>query len=275
MLEFNAAAFYQAISTIRRAQGMLAVMKEEPSEGFSMDAIVDGGPETGLLEHMAPLNEALRTLGAKMAKIMSDRIVKSVQGGALRWSELFEMMEGLDSRLRDELTLHTLFVLEDRHVGYYAPAEPLFGLDFETKFPSGAFELDEAAKCLALNRTTAAVFHLMRMMEIGLKATAACLAIAVPTRGGARNWGGMLGEIKTEIDRRDAAAPRIWATASDQDFFAETHASLDAVRVAWRNPTMHVEKMYSEEVAEHIYGAVRGFMRKLASRCDEDGNPRA
>ena len=38
---------------------------------------------------------------------------------------------------------------------------------------------------------------------------------------------------------------------------------------------MHVESKYTDDEAEHILMAVRGFMKKLASRCDEEGNPKA
>jgi hypothetical protein len=38
---------------------------------------------------------------------------------------------------------------------------------------------------------------------------------------------------------------------------------------------MHVEKKYTKDEAEHIFVAVKGFMKKLASRCDEDGLPLA
>jgi hypothetical protein len=38
---------------------------------------------------------------------------------------------------------------------------------------------------------------------------------------------------------------------------------------------MHVEKRYSDDEAEHIFVAVKGFMKKLADRCDEEGNPKA
>src|SRR5271170_1621727 len=53
-----------------------------------------------------------------------------------------------------------------------------------------------------------------------------------------------------------------------------TIISLDAVRVAWRNTTMHVENKYTQEEAENIFIAVKGFMKKLASRCDENGDPK-
>ena len=85
----------------------------------------------------------------------------------------------------------------------------------------------------------------------------------------------MLRKIKDELDRRSQQKPKQWSTFHDQVLFANLHASLDAVRNVWRNTTMHVEKKYTSEEAEEICGAVRGFMRKLSDRCDEQGLPLA
>jgi hypothetical protein len=61
--------------------------------------------------------------------------------------------------------------------------------------------------------------------------------------------------------------------AGDKEFFEELHASLDAVRNPWRNATMHVERKYTDDEADHIFVAAKGFMAKLASRGDENGQP--
>lgn len=157
----------------------------------------------------------------------------------------------------------------------YSGGAALFGADVASKFASGvAFEIDEAAKCLALGRSTAAVFHLMRVMEIGVRAPCACLGMPEPT-GNGKNWGNMLSALKTEMERRKRQSPPQWSQLSDPAFFAEIHVSLDAVKNVWRNATMHIENKYTQEEAEHIFAAVRGFMKKLASRCDEAGTPRA
>jgi hypothetical protein len=58
-------------------------------------------------------------------------------------------------------------------------------------------------------------------------------------------------------------------------FFESLHASIDAVKNPWRNATMHVERVYTEEDAEHIFIAIKGFIKSLASRCDENGEPKA
>jgi hypothetical protein len=45
-------------------------------------------------------------------------------------------------------------------------------------------------------------------------------------------------------------------------------AHLHAVKVAWRNPTMHIVNQYTPEQAEEVFNAVRGFMRHLASKLE-------
>lgn len=177
-------------------------------------------------------------------------------------------IEQLLSRLRDEIGTHIFFQLNPLHRKYYAPEEPLFGSDFAAKFPSAAFELDEAAKCLAFDRPTAAVFHLMRLVETGVKALAGCLNIPPPTKAAERNWGVILKSIKDSIGQRR------WDNPEDKSFFEGAYVSLDAIKNAWRNATMHVDNKYTADEAEHIFSSVRGFMTKLSSRLDEAGEPK-
>jgi hypothetical protein len=176
--------------------------------------------------------------------------------------------------LARELTLVTLLSLNAKEQTYFAPKEPIFGSEVATKFRTqAAFEIDEAGKCLALGRPTAGVFHLMRTLEVCIRAVARCLQIPDPLKPAERNWGFILGAIKDGMDLR-------WPTGAtrmigDGALFEDLHASLEAVRNPWRNGTMHVEKKYTDDEAEHIFIAVKGFMKKLASRCDEDGEPKA
>jgi hypothetical protein len=178
--------------------------------------------------------------------------------------------------MNDELGLAMLFSVKPENAKYYEPPEPLFGKTVADQFPSDASaEIDEAGKCFALSRHTACVFHLMRILEVGIGAIRYSLGMPDPVKDADRNWGKMLKTIKAEIDRRNAAKPAAWKNAADKDFFEGAIASLDAVKNVWRNATMHVEKTYGEEQAEHIFNAVRGFMSKLAERIDEKGQPLA
>lgn len=183
-------------------------------------------------------------------------------------------LTALLERMYDESRLRKFVTLSVRQAELVFSAEPLFGAEVNTKFPTAAFEIEEGGKCLGLERPTAAVFHCMRVMEIGIASVARCLGIPDPIKPAERNWGAILRSLKEEFDRRDKAAlPAKWAQP-DKVFFEDVYASLDAVRNPWRNATMHVENKYSPDEAEHIFYAVKAFMRKLASRLDEAGEPK-
>jgi hypothetical protein len=110
-------------------------------------------------------------------------------------------------------------------------------------------------------------------MEIGIKAISKCLNIPDPIKPAERNWGNILKSILAGIEMK-------WPTAAsrmngDGATFDALYASLDAVKSPWRDATMHVDKKYNPDEAEHIFAAVRGFMRALSLRMDENGEPKA
>lgn len=174
-----------------------------------------------------------------------------------------------------ESSLKNALILPPGMADYYDPPSPLFGAEVQSQFPSAVYEIEEAAKCLAVGRSTAGVFHLMRVMEVGIHAAARCLGVPDPVKGSGKNWGMILKNIHTARTVKSSATPKSWDVPTDEAYFDAIYATLDAVRNAWRNTTMHVENKYTSEEAEHIFVAVRGFMMKLASRMDEQGLPLA
>ncbi len=279
MLKFNASAFYSAISTLRGLQVSLETASDYGAPGVPGDATnapIDRKICKKIRRDLLTVQEALEVLGARVTNIRLTNLVARLDNERFPiTNRIFtEGVGEVHSRLKDEMSLATVFVLEEAKAQFYEPPNPLFGPEVETKFTAATFEIDEAAKCFALSRSTASVFHLMRAMEVGIHAVRACLGIASPAKDWERNWGSILQKIEAEIAARNSASPRRW-NGGDKEFFESVYASLDAVRVAWRNTTMHVENKYTDDEAEHIFGAVHGFMRKLASRLDEQGQPLA
>jgi hypothetical protein len=43
----------------------------------------------------------------------------------------------------------------------------------------------------------------------------------------------------------------------------------------WRNATMHLDQIYTQDMAQDVFNAVSGFMRRMAARLDENGEPKA
>jgi hypothetical protein len=99
------------------------------------------------------------------------------------------------------------------------------------------------------------------------------LNINDPIKPAERNWAIILDKIWNGIQTKWPTA--VDRTKGDGALFESLYASLDAVKNPWRNATMHVENKYTDDEAEHIFISVKGFMKKLASRMDEDGKPLA
>jgi hypothetical protein len=223
-----------------------------------------------------------QALGLTASLQMSERVLSRIRDWpavgdfaaplATQFDILADEIEHLTLRVQDELAATLMLVIDFQKQEFFKKTD-IFGAEVDAAFPSAAFEIDEAGKCYALERSTACAFHLMRALEIAIKAIGKCLNIPDPVKDADRNWGAMLRKVKDEMDRRNRLAQ--WTRVSDREFFAAIHVTLDAVRNVWRNATMHVENKYTLEEAEHILGAVRGFMRKLASRMDELGQPLA
>lgn len=175
--------------------------------------------------------------------------------------------------LRSETSITTAMLLPAESIRWYSPKAPLFGGQVDTNFPSLVYEIEEAGKCLALGRSTAAAFHAIRSLEAGITAISRCLAIPDPTKGADRNWGAMLKKIQSEVDRRwVGAATRM---SGDGAVFEGLYGVLHALQNPYRNATMHFDQKYTTEEAKHIFEMVAGVMRKIASRMDENGLPLA
>jgi hypothetical protein len=137
-----------------------------------------------------------------------------------------------------------------------------FGEGIIAKFHGIEIDVEEAGKCYAAGRDTACVFHLMRVMEVGLRALAASLND--PKLDPKRNpsWDSILGKCGDELEKSVRDRSPEWR--QDDVFYSTATANLRAVKDAWRNPTMHVEQNYNEETALDIWNAVRAFMRHLS-----------
>jgi hypothetical protein len=166
----------------------------------------------------------------------------------------------LRKRINDELKGGEFFALDQR-TGEYFKKDKLFGEEVFSNFPSANNDIYEAGTCLALGRATACVMHSMRVVEVGL--TVLAKELLLPTRN---NWGKNLTDVENELTKRYKASG---SRTPDELFFAEAAAQIGHIKTAWRNPTMHVDRAYSEKHAEEILLAVRSLMCHLATRLHE------
>ena len=120
-------------------------------------------------------------------------------------------------------------------------------------------DIEEASKCLALNRGTAAVFHLTRVMELGLKSAAVVIGITYSP-----SWESYLKQFSIQLglpwDRKSLLFRK------NELYISEAFSLFTAAKHAWRNPTIHGRRDYTPEEAEEVYVSVRNLMKHLASK---------
>jgi hypothetical protein len=251
------AAFSQTLTTLW-TQGL----REVVLSAYDYDEVLRNADEFSSLCPAATLNvtyEASKLVCSDLhlATKIGD-LHRFDYGPFIRAETSFKQLTGC---LRSEAFTKVAMILPPELVGFYDPKTPLFGADVDSFFPNASRDIDEGAKCLALGRSTACVFHSMRVLEVGLNAIHAFLQLARSTN---QNWGTILDTIKRRIQS-------LGKSHADHNFLEEIHGRLDIVRRAWRNATMHVETVYTEEDAKVIFEATKALMRKIASRIDERG----
>jgi hypothetical protein len=111
-------------------------------------------------------------------------------------------IEEIENRIHDELAGELFF-----HVpvidAAYLQAPKWIGIETLLQFPSVEWEATEAASCYALERYTACIFHLMRVLEYGLASLASALSVTITNP----NWHQILKACEDQIKTLSAHDP--------------------------------------------------------------------
>lgn len=265
MFELNGAAFYEAVTEVRRIRTILQ------SNVQNMDQRVDDVIRERFGNSLNGLQEALQVIGARLAMLTAHQLGQRLAelSDGLTYAEMSTSIDLIEGRVRDELTFVQMFVIPQNQAQLFGGADFLLGQPTADRFPSAWFDCEEAAKCLVLGRPTACVFHCMKMLEIAIKALSARLEIPDPIKPVEKNWGKMLGKIKEALDAKFPSSARM--PNSEGSWLERIYASLDAVKNPWRNATMHVENVYTEAEANHILQCVAVLLQNMAQQFDENG----
>ena len=120
-----------------------------------------------LVTHYSEVLEFCRTFELPVSEASCVEIIKlldSEQTSKGRW--LHSPTRELVKRIQVELQSKLFLYVPSQNGPFYQ--EPLAGWEKTTSaLPSAIFDIQEASKCLALQRNTACVFHLMRVMGSG------------------------------------------------------------------------------------------------------------
>lgn len=161
-------------------------------------------------------------------------------------------------RLNLEIGDQWLVILNHNASDYLNDDLKPFGDAVYDAFPNMVYDIDEAAKSLGLGRSTASVFHLMRVMEMSVHALAQNMRVNIDLREA--RWHDITTSMGSALNKMPNK-PSVMHKKKIQ--YGEVVAHLSAVRIAWRNEVMHPKRSYSHEEAQNIFNHVKDFIKSI------------
>lgn len=165
-----------------------------------------------------------------------------------------------------ELSTQKFLILMPGRSKYFAIADlggdepPPFGQEVADVFPDAAYDIREAGRCLAMERDTACVLHLMRVLEVGLQR----LAVKFNVTFERENWNKIIDQIESRIRQMSTNSPKPANWKDAEERYARVAKEFRYLKDAWRNNAAHARSRYDFEEAQTIYRHDREFMCELA-----------
>jgi hypothetical protein len=173
--------------------------------------------------------------------------------------------------LKRDIFSRKFIVVADSH-STYVDAKALFGEKVQEAFPSAAFDIREAGNCMAAECHTAAVFHLMRTVEWGLRALGSDLGIRrlrsrIKATGRSRytplswsEWENVINAIRAKVAERSVKLKRGAKKQAYQEFYNPAIDRVERFKDTFRNHVMHTRREYHPQEAYLAFDQVRHFI---------------
>lgn len=182
--------------------------------------------EPWVQKHVKMVRSQCERAGLKVSLTLADMLVNYVSKmkPPIPYSAFGSQLDTMKEAVYAELKTMLFFRIDDQYAKYFRE-KCLFGEKVENDFSSASLDIEEAGKCLALGRPTASVFHLMRVMEVGLKALAKALAIPY-----APSWESYITQIDTKITEKHKRKGIKWKR--DEPGFRDVLGNLQSIKIA-------------------------------------------
>jgi hypothetical protein len=170
------------------------------------------------------------------------------------------------------------FLRVDLERASYVDHAHLLGDKVAKAFYSAIPDIREVGNCLAADCNTAAVFHMMRVVEWGLRSLCVSLGFRrlkakfkktgtvsyIPIEYS--EWEKILNQLQERVDAKIAKVKRGLLKQQYQEFYYPILQDIRGIRDAWRNHVMHTRREYTAKDADGILEHVRRLMNTLATQ---------
>jgi hypothetical protein len=162
------------------------------------------------------------------------------------------------------------FLWVDNALSQYVDNDELFGPVVNASFPSAQYDIKESGNCLATGCNTAAIFHLMRVAELGLRTVAWDRRVKFPKNSPLelKQWGEIFKGLE-DAEKQIQSFPKTKARESQFEFYHGALIEFRAFKNLYRDRTDHARRNYDEYEARSAFEHVSSFMRILATKISE------
>jgi hypothetical protein len=231
---------------------------EEASKGLCNSIL------SGLI---APADVA-RKLNLTDVKKRLDVLEIQLKHGRRNVSELYADLQGLQRSFMDGLFAINFAFIPSEKLQYFEKdaREALFGTPVWVYFPEARNDIKAAGNCLAADLPNAATFHLMRIVEIGLRKLAHKLRVKNIKNAPLDYalWREVVDEIDTKLETKlpkSKGQKKTKALLFKRDLLVDFKAF--ELR---RNEIMHCRWSCNDTQAIGLFNKVRDFMQRLATQ---------
>jgi hypothetical protein len=186
-----------------------------------------------------------------------------------KWSvkslnEAKENIKILRDIIKRELSKRLFMFVPQEQAKWYQK-EKGFGDKVYDAFPSAKGDIKEAGNCYATGRYTASVFHLMRVLEHGLRALAKDVELSFDVE----QWYDIINKTEKEIKKDQQRLPKSVEKNERLKFLSEAAKEFTYFKDGWRNYVSHNRSNYDGPQALSAFNHVRSFMTHLATELKE------
>jgi hypothetical protein len=206
-------------------------------------------------QELAKLNASMRNAVSDVQRLPPDRRQAEFDRVS---TEMRLRFDQVSSVIHSELSQRLLYAVATEKT-LYLDSQWLTDTAIFSAFPKAFTEFQRAGCCYAYDECTAAVFHLMRVVDSGLRLV--CESLGEPYN--ARNWDGIAKKIESEMSKKYQDKTAEWRER--EPFYSEVLTDIRSIGRAHRNPALHdIERNYSDPDAKYLIEVAKAFMTHLA-----------
>ena len=176
--------------------------------------------------------------------------IGGVFGRGYTEKDLLSDLDTLEMSFGNELGGQVIFRIASDKNSYFEK-DDLFGSEVANAFPSATDNIRNAGTCFAVEQWDASAFHLMRVLERGLRVVA--IRFNVPFQNA--TWNTIIQDIETSIGGINSSFGADWR--EQRTFYSEVARHFRFLKDAWRNHIMHLGDDYDEGKALSVLRHVR------------------